>query len=469
MKITHFAMIEDHELPFDALEAAHQLMSSAAPRLSVDLQARRPFRGQYDFRLDLDDKESAKDYKFYADETGRRIIFVNRDRPFVMRALFRLPLTPLNLYIRVVPLYVAHARRNEVVCRCANHVHQLVTPTSGASEPASEMEAADALRSFITVQSPPAHYCRLQGHLTVLMPINRQEMALSLGPPPEHRAHRHNRERKQLEREGERLGGGASVPTSTPSSHSQSVSLSSSYPMGVATEDIVCRIGCYTSCLGGHARGAVDLVVRLEEMSSDPLQPPSVLGLDCVEVHCSSTPARDIRIYAENAASSSAHFKPSAIVRGSGAGNRGSGGRRLGRRGLSEPSISTRTKQRLTVVGTNPRTAAGVRISGYDNPVNSAEVVTTSFSPSNASIVSGSAFIDVPMGESDGPRQRFYLVATKSKERAAQLRLMDDASAAFDGVRMSSSKFMAYRKDCLMAQCVAAEAHSASTENCEPP
>lgn len=88
--------------------------------------------------------------------------------------------------------------------------------------------------------------------------------------------------------------------------------------------------------------------------------------------------------------------------------------------------------------------------------MNSTDVDPTSLSPSNSSSVSASAFIDVPMGGSGGgPKQRFYLVATKSKERAAQLRLMDDASAAFDGVRMSSSKFIAYRKDCLMAQCIA--------------
>ncbi|VDM33530.1 unnamed protein product [Hydatigera taeniaeformis] len=452
------------------------------PNLPCSLSQRRPFRGQYDFRLDFDGKGSAKDYKFYADETGRRVIFVNRDRPFVMRALFRLPLTPLNLYIRVVPLYIAHARRNEVVCRwlitscyrahlsssfpplappklmdrCANHVHQLGTPTSGASKSASEMEAADALRSFITVQSPLARYCRLQGHLTILIPIDRQEMALGLRPPPEHRANRCHREVKQSEREGGRLGSGVSVQISTSPSHSQLVSQSpSSYPMGVAAESIVCRIGCYTSCLGGQARGAVELVVRLEEMSSDPLQPPSVLGLDCVEVHCSSTPARDIRMYTENATSST-HFKPSTIIRGSSAGNRSSGSRRHGRRGLSEPSISTRTKQRLTQVGANARTTTDFGSSGREGAANSSEVVPPSLSPSDASSISNSAFIDVPIGgSSGGPRQRFYLVATKSKERAAQLRLIDDAFAAFDGVQMSSSKFMAYREDCLMAQCIA--------------
>ncbi|CDI98206.1 p53 transcription factor DNA binding [Echinococcus multilocularis] len=448
------------------------MSSAASSRLPVDLQARHPFRGQYDFRLDFDGKETARDCKFYADKTGRRIIFVNRDRPFVMRALFRLPLTPLNLYIRIVPLYIAHARRNEVVCRCPNHAHQLVTPELGVSATAlSEMEAAETLRSFIMIQSPLARYCRLQGHLTVLLPIDRLQMALNLGPPPDHRAHRHHRERKQSEREEERLGGGVSVLTSTPPSHSQSVpSSSSSYPMGVAAENLVCRIGCYTSCLGGQTRGAVELVVRLEEMPSDPLQPPSVLGLDSVEVHCSSTPARDIRIHIENAASSSARFKSSSAVSGRGTGNRSSGVRRHGRRGLSEPSISTRTKRRLTLVGTNACMATDVGISGPDSPVNSTEVISASFSSSNASSVSSSAFIDVPMGGSGGgPKQRFYLVATKSKERAGQLRLMDDAWAAFDGVRMSSSKFMAYRKDCLLAQCIAAEGHSASTENCEPP
>ncbi|EUB61131.1 hypothetical protein EGR_03979 [Echinococcus granulosus] len=595
------------------------MSSAASSRLPVDLQARHPFRGQYDFRLDFDGKETARDCKFYADKTGRRIIFVNRDRPFVMRALFRLPLTPLNLYIRIVPLYIAHARRNEVVCRCPNHAHQLVTPESGVSATAlSEMEAAETLRSFIMIQSPLARYCRLQGHLTVLLPIDRLQMALNLGPPPDHRAHRHHRERKQSERE-ERLGGGVSVLTSTPPSHSQSVpSSSSSYPMGVAAENLVCRIGCYTSCLGGQTRGAVELVVRLEEMPRisfassterdnieffegycvascyglvfiyvstgtimislrenevfavdnvdatrtrypcacplagalglevtistfslsfhgpkgmftrerfvseakpfgdgllyfinrrlvvqrgrtfeicgcpDPLQPPSVLGLDSVEVHCSSTPARDIRIHIENAASSSARFKSSNAVSGRGTGNRSSGVRRHGRRGLSEPSISTRTKRRLTLVGTNACTATDVGISGLDSPVNSTEVISASFSSSNASSVSSSAFIDVPMGGSGGgPKQRFYLVATKSKERAGQLRLMDDAWAAFDGhlliaadeqiavtvVAMGigghlstlTSSIFPNSSTFLMPPCSSAEAHSASTENCEPP
>lgn len=75
--------------------------------------------------------------------------------------------------------------------------------------------------------------------------------------------------------------------------------------------------------------------------------------------------------------------------------------------------------------------------------------------PSHGTITSP-IFVDLPLGETDGcgrgVKERFYLVVTKSKERAEQFRFIDDASAAYDGQRMSSNKFMANRKDCVMVQ-----------------
>lgn len=197
----------------------------------------------------------------------------------------------------------------------------------------------------------------------------------------------------------------------------------------------------------------------------DPNQRPIVLGLDRVEVHCSSTPARDIRIF--GAAAMKATKKASIATRSSPA-SASAKDSCSERRGFSMPPMTAdtshskgRSKRRLALVGDNisgrSSPGAGVGDNGGDTGTVE-EVIRVPVSPTSSGTVaatfgSGSpAFIDLLVG---GAKQRFYLVATKSKERAMQLRLMDDASAAFDGSRMSSTRFAAYRKECLRAQSIA--------------
>ncbi|VUZ53628.1 unnamed protein product, partial [Hymenolepis diminuta] len=298
-------MVEYHDPSFNAFEATQQLMSSPyPPSHPVNVQLRLPFRGHYDFHLDFKDVDLSKDYKFFTGPNGRRILFVNRDKPFVIRALFRLPLTPSNLYIRVIPLFTSYSRRNEAVLRCPNHTYQSVVKSPGASGP-SPVELSyygESSRSLICIQNPHARHCHLDGHLTVLLRLDQRQMAMGLKPPS---LFRHRRNRGS---ESGTSGRGDNVPHSTitgPHLHfrnSQSSPNEStwSYPMGVVTEDLVCRLGCYNSCFGGQPRGGIELVVRLEELPVDPRLPPIVHGLDSVEIHCSSTPARDIRNYAES-------------------------------------------------------------------------------------------------------------------------------------------------------------------------
>ncbi|KAM7536145.1 hypothetical protein Aperf_G00000092109 [Anoplocephala perfoliata] len=486
-------MIVDHDLAFDAdVFEARQLMTSTRPSGHIiDIQSRRPFPGEYGFHLDFEDKELAKDYKLFSDSKGKRILFVHRDKSFVIRSLFRLPLTPANLFIRVVPLFIAHARRNEAVYRCANHSYPLVTPSPDTSvlDPTGTASVSGASRSLICIQASQAQYCHLEGHLTVLLPLDRRQMAVGMKPPSPFRRRKHQTCENGSSKDENPPSSPAPDGPISPNIHSQSQSsatCSSSYPMGVAIEDLVCRIGCYTSCLGGHSKGAVELIVRLEELPMDPNQRPIVLGLDRVEVHCSATPARDIRIYVinSNAAAKKAARKASFATRSSPA-SAAPKDRRSGRRGLStSPAVADtskskgRSKRRLALVEGNiserssPEVDVGNDNNNGGNTGTVEKVIHITSSPTSSETVAATsesnspAFIDLLIGDA---KQRFYLVATKSKERALQLRLMDDSSAAFDGSRMSSSRFAAYRKECLRAQSIAAEAHSASMENCDPP
>lgn len=144
--------------------------------------------------------------------------------------------------------------------RCPNHTQKSVLSTT--TEPEAITKPSEASRSFVTVESPLANYCFLQGHLTVLLCLDRTEMAVSIRPLT-HTIQRHqedSQERRHSDSEG---------PNDELSLQSQSQSVPpspSSYPMGVTETNFVCRIGCYTSCLGGQVRGAVELVFRLEEI-----------------------------------------------------------------------------------------------------------------------------------------------------------------------------------------------------------
>ncbi|VDD74179.1 unnamed protein product [Mesocestoides corti] len=377
----------DHDASFDIYEVAQQIYKQGnfeSELMNPYAYRRFPARGQYDFHVDFENKGSRPDYRLFTEESGRRIIFVSRDRPFIMKAVFRLPLTPLNLYLRIIPLFKSHTREGEVVLRCANHERQ---------HPAADAQYAS--RSFVNVQSPCACYCYLEKHLTVLVPVDRRRIAMGLG---QHQ----------------------SVDEPRTSQSSQS-----SYPMGHVSENLVCRIGCYTSCLGGQSRGAVELLVRLEELQSDPCKQPVVFGTDRVEVHCSSTPARDIRVYCQNAATTTP--------------KRGSHHRR---RGLSEPTIVDTASLSSPSYNKRPLALTGSAIENSSSQESDA-------APRDSSKPSSPESVNLCVG---GIKQRFYIVATRSKRMAAEFRLMDDSKAAFDGRRLSRTKFMTNREECKRAQ-----------------
>ncbi|VDO14436.1 unnamed protein product [Rodentolepis nana] len=455
-------MGECHDRSFNILDSAHQLMSPLRQtRRQINVQSRHPIVGQYDFRLDLKDTQLTKEYKLYSGSNGKRVLFVNRDRPFVLRILFRLPLTPSNLWIRIIPLFTSPSRRNEAVLRCANHTCQSVakSPAASVACPVESSHCADASRSLICIQNPLAKCCYLEGHLTVLLRLDQCQLAMGVKPPspcPK-----------------KRRGSVKSSPHA-PLQDSQFLpdECTPSYPMGVASEDLVCRLGCYNSCFGGQPKGGIELIVRLEELPEDPSLPPIVHGLDSVEIHCSSTPARDIRNYAESIAEANRKVSANAPKQSVTKSSSSSSSFNVSRRGLAASSVVTssnilssgtsRSKRRLALAGGNlgggecaPRRRGrdddddGLSILSQSSSASSQNLTTTP-TPFPSTGTTTSASIEVP--DSRGVKKVYYLVVTDSRERAEQYRFFDNSAKAFVGSRMSTSLFAAYGRECLRIQ-----------------
>lgn len=196
-----------------------------------------------------------------------------------------------------------------------------------------------------------------------------------------------------------------------------------------------------------------------------------------MEIHCSSTPARDIRNYAESineatrrASANHPHQRQSTL----GASEPSSSSshltdRRPGRRGLSTSSAvisdntlstaSNRSKRRLALVGDNLNGKGAPKVEVDDGEDNDDVAISQSSTTSSQHLTSSSTVVPatgtpafIELLDSKGVKERYYLIVTKSGERAARYRFCDDASEAFDGSRMSSSRFTAYRAECLWAQ-----------------
>ncbi|VDN42610.1 unnamed protein product, partial [Dibothriocephalus latus] len=203
--------------------------------------------GKLRFQLALDGEREDRGCRVL-EMGGIRRLFVNLNKCFILDVTFRIPLTPMNLAIRIVPLFVSPQRWGDPVLRCANHTE--------ASDPETDVIKR---RSFITVSSPDTVYAfagpKLRGdHLNLCIPINKLRSAAS----------------------------GIKVEDSVSSSQEQ---------LPLVTENIACRLHCFSSCFGPEDKGRIELVVRLEDLTGPE---PIILGMDRVEVRCSATPSRDI-------------------------------------------------------------------------------------------------------------------------------------------------------------------------------
>ncbi len=160
--------------------------------------------------------------------------------------------------------------------------------------------------------------------------------------------------------------------------------------------------------------------------------PPTVHGVDRIEVHCSSTPARDIRTFTEKETEDEGSVASAARSSSS----------RQRRRGISEPSApatGSHSKRRLALVTTNSRSAASTPATVLSGSSQEGDVATNL-----------PAFVDVPAADGSGTVERFFIVATRSEERAAQFRLNDDTAAAFNGERFSVKSFISNRDKCTL-------------------
>ncbi|VDN97703.1 unnamed protein product [Rodentolepis nana] len=470
---------------FDTLESVKKLLSplhTTHPSMSV--QSRHPFLGQYDFHLDFTDDELAKAYRLYTGPNGKRVLFVKRDKPFVMRTRFRLPPKSSNLRIRVIPLFTAHSRRNEAIIRCPNHAceSEVKSPSTLVLNPVESHNFADASRSLINIQNLQTNYCYLEGHLTALLHLDHHQLAMAVQPPSPCL-------------EGQQ--GPAMTGLHICSWKSQSPTNGSMlcYPKGFTTEDIVCTIGCYNSCFGALSRGGIELIVRLEELPGqvqlyvgnayDPRLPPIVYGIDRLEIHCSATPARDIRHFSEtNEEAIRSAFENFPLQNQSILGAIESSSSLASllkyRQGLSTSladisdrslnSSASGSKRRLTQTSSNLGGEDAFQGVGYDDEYGDHDVdIGSQASSATSEHLAGLPTpASIELQDGNEVKKVYYLVVTTCMERAKQLRFYDDASAAFDGRRMDSRRFVAYGKECLEIQNRIAELYSAYSENCQP-
>ncbi|VDN12575.1 unnamed protein product [Dibothriocephalus latus] len=179
---------------------------------------------------------------------GIRRLFVNINNCFILDVTFRIPRTPMNLAIRIVPLFVSPQQWCDPVLRCANHTEASNSETDVVKR-----------RSFLTVSSPDTVYAftgpKLRGdHLNLCIPINKPRSTAS----------------------------GIKVEDSVSNSKEQ---------LPLVTKSIVCRLHCLNSCFRQKAKERIELVVRLEDLTGPE---PTILGMDRVEVCCSATQSRDI-------------------------------------------------------------------------------------------------------------------------------------------------------------------------------
>lgn len=154
--------------------------------------------------------------------------------------------------------------------RCPNHTYRSAAKSSGTPvpSPAESSYYTDASRNIVCIQAPNAQHCFLDGHLTVLLQLDRRQMAMGLRPPSPCSSSSSRRYRNSYGKSGDSLPHSMINSTQVHLQNSQSPpsGCTSSYPMGVAMEDLVCRIGCYNSCFGGQPKGGIELIVRLEEL-----------------------------------------------------------------------------------------------------------------------------------------------------------------------------------------------------------
>ncbi|KAH8852677.1 Tumor protein [Schistosoma japonicum] len=264
-----FQLIDDNkenncELSFDVEQAIQSSsIMSKAPIVQFPnkfFNSLVPFTGVYCYKVCVSSESlNTSRYHPYQVVTTNSVqkVYVTTMRAWPITFVFRPPVTPMDFWIRLTPLFLNAERFGEVVQRCKKHETQIWSHNC-ILKGKSFIEILGG-RSEYMVGSTISNCPRDQ--ITVCTPIDVLHL----------------------------LHSKSDVPSSNTDSD---ISL-----LPEVRGVLYCRLFCYNSCFGLTSRGEVELVVTLEAKIGESFNPESfkILGLDKIRVRCCSCPARDAK------------------------------------------------------------------------------------------------------------------------------------------------------------------------------
>ncbi|CAH8454140.1 unnamed protein product [Schistosoma turkestanicum] len=219
-----------------------------------------PFTGVYYYKVWVSEEPSNRSrhqpYKVVTTNSIQKV-YVTTMRVWPITFSFRPPVTPMDFWIRITPLFSYGEKCGEVVQRCKKHETQ--------SSFSSYMLRG---KSFVEVLGGSSEYvlgstllnCP-RDQITVCTPIDLLQLLHSKSEAP-------------------------------PNTSDSDISL-----LPEVRGVLYCRLSCYNSCFGSTTRNEVELVITLEAKNSESVNRENfvILGLAKIRVRCCSCPTRDAK------------------------------------------------------------------------------------------------------------------------------------------------------------------------------
>ncbi|CAI2724795.1 unnamed protein product [Schistosoma spindalis] len=263
-----FKLVDDDkenngELSLDVEQAIHSssIMSKApiVQFLNKFHSSLAPFAGIYCYKVWVSDESPnrSRHYPYQVITTNSiQKVYVTTMRVWPIRFSFRPPVTPMDFWIRITPLFSYAEKCGEVVQRCKKH--EIQTPGSYLSKGKSFVEILGESSKYVlgsTLSNCP------RDQITVRTPIDVLHLLHSKSEAP-------------------------------PNTADSDISL-----LPEVRGVLYCRLSCYNSCFGLTARGEIELVITLEAKNDESVNQENftIFGLDKIRVRCCSCPTRDAK------------------------------------------------------------------------------------------------------------------------------------------------------------------------------
>ncbi|CAH8456771.1 unnamed protein product [Schistosoma intercalatum] len=253
----------NNELSLDVEQAirSSSIMSKApiVKYLNKSHGSLAPFAGVYCYKVWVSDEppNRSRHYAYQVITTNSiQKVYVTSMRVWPITFSFRPPVTPMNFWIRITPLFSYAEKCGEVVQRCKKH--EIQTSGTYISKGKSFVEILGESSEYV-LGSPLSNCPRDQ--ITVRTPIDVLHLLHSKSEAPSNTA-------------------------------DSDISL-----LPEVRGVLYCRLSCYNSCFGLTARGEIELVITLEAKNDESVNQENftIFGLDKIRVRCCSCPTRDAK------------------------------------------------------------------------------------------------------------------------------------------------------------------------------